>query len=46
MRRAGPVIGPAFKPNPEQDALLDRILAAKAPQRPWPPRPSKDGDDK
>ena len=23
-------MGPAFKPNPNQDALLDRILAEKA----------------
>lgn len=38
--------GPAFKANPEQDALLDRILAAKAPYRALAPRPSKDGDDK
>ncbi|QXI63391.1 hypothetical protein CP157_01109 [Paracoccus marcusii] len=42
-------MGPAFKPNPNQDALLDEILAERAAlnaKRKLAPRPSKDGDDK
>lgn len=42
-------MGPISRPNPNQDALIDKILAERAAlnaKRKLAPRPSKDGDDK
>lgn len=40
-------MGPISRPNPNQDALIDKILAERAAlNADLAPRPSKDGDDK
>ena len=43
-------MGPISRPNPNQDALIDKILAERAAieakRFKLAPRPSKDGDDK
>ena len=50
MRRDTVMLGPNHAPNPNQDALLDQILAERAEieakRFKLAPRPSKDGDDK
>lgn len=47
MRRDTVMLGPNHAPNPNQDALLDQILAERAALNAnLAPRPSKDGDDK
>lgn len=41
-------MGPISRPNPNQDALIDKILAERAAlnaKRKLAPRPSKDGDE-